>query len=231
MTSTEQIPLNLKLSQQASFENFYYGENTLLIDALKQFVDKGDFIFGFYGDAFSGRSHLLNASCLYAETKQQQAALLSFSELINMPPEILDGFEHYDIVCIDDIHLIAGQQSWEEAVFNLLNKLKSANKRAVVSANKPFKACEFSLPDLLSRLLWGSIFKLQAINDQHLIDFMIFSAQWRGMKLDAIVAEFIAHRVSREPAQIITLLEKLDRQSLAQSRMLTIPFVKTVCKI
>jgi len=36
-----------------------------------------------------------------------------------LPPQVIDGWEQFSLVCLDDIEVIAGRADWEEAVFHL----------------------------------------------------------------------------------------------------------------
>ncbi len=41
----------------------------------------------------------------------------------------LQGLEQLDLVCVDDIHVIAGDRAWEEALFHCFNRIREANGR------------------------------------------------------------------------------------------------------
>jgi DnaA family protein len=50
----------------------------------------------------------------------------------------------------------------------------------------------------------------------------------RGMEMNDEVANFIINRSSRSAKELFSLLDVLDRKSLADKRKLTIPFVREV---
>ena len=41
--------------------------------------------------------------------------LLSMREVLHFGPMVLDGLEALDVLCIDDVHLVAGNDAWEKA--------------------------------------------------------------------------------------------------------------------
>ena len=48
----------------------------------------------------------------------------------------------------------------------------------------------------------------------------------RGLELPDDVARFLLARTSRDQGELVSVLDRLDRASLAQGRRVTIPFVK-----
>ena len=38
---------------------------------------------------------------------------------------IIDGLDTISLICIDDIHEICGNNDWELAIFNLINKVRA----------------------------------------------------------------------------------------------------------
>ena len=48
----------------------------------------------------------------------------------------------------------------------------------------------------------------------------------RGLELDESVLEFLFRRVGRDLASLTVLLDRIDRESLAAQRRVTVPFLK-----
>ncbi len=51
-------------------------------------------------------------------------------------------------------------------------------------------------------------------------------AQRRGLELPTEVARYLLARCPRDPRALVALVERLDRDSLAEQRRLSIPFVR-----
>ena len=57
----------------------------------------------------SGKSHLLYATCIHAQEQGLSTMLLSMREVIDFGAQVLEGLETLDVLCIDDVHLVAGE--------------------------------------------------------------------------------------------------------------------------
>ena len=134
-------------------------------------------------------------------------------------------------ICVDDIHEIVQKTNWEEAFFNLFNRVQNTGKRLLVTGDSPPKKLEIKLPDLTSRLGSGLIFQIHHLSDEEKLQALVKDAKLRGLLLPEPVAQFLVHHHPRDMKSLLSALEKLDQISLETKRKLTIPFVKAVLKI
>ncbi len=230
--SINQLTLGVSLKDEATFENYFSGSNTQLIHELrKAAAGSGEQIIYFYGQGGQGCTHLLQACCHEADQHHQTAVYIPFSHLSDYSPLIFEGLESLNLVCLDDVHLLAGHNAWEEAFFHAYNRIRDAGARLIVTANVPPKSLRFELPDILSRLSWGMVFQLQPLTDAEKLHALIMRASLRGMTLSEEVGKFILTHCPRHMSTLFAALNALDKVSLAAQRKLTIPFVKTVLQI
>lgn len=227
-----QLPLDVLLRDDATFANFYAGDNDTLINFLdmdqkRSGIDIEQFIF-IYGQNGVGCTHLLQAACNQVDRRIGRSIYLSMSELVNYSPQLLDGIERLHLVCIDDIGKIAGLPDWEEAVFDLFNRLHDSHTRLLIAADGLPKVLGIKLPDLISRLSWGLTFQVRSLNDDNKVAALKLRAHMRGLDLSEEVARYILYRSSRDMGSLFQILNKLDEASLSAKRKLTIPFVKEV---
>jgi len=222
-----QLPLHIGLRDSATFTNFYPANNEQLVAELRRCgMNQGEHFIFLHGITGTGKSHCLQAVCHDASTQRLQATYLPMREIQSMPVDLLEGLEQLDIVCIDDIDLIAGDEQWEVAIFNLYNRIRDNSGSLIVAANAKFDELGLVLKDLQSRLAWGLVFKLESLDDTALATALQLRAKIRGMELPDDVVAYILKRSTREMNALFSLLEKLDRESLVEQRKLTIPFVK-----
>lgn len=228
----KQLPLNIYLNDIATFSNFYIGGNQAIIAYLEESLRfNNQPIIYLWGGEGSGRSHLLQACCHRANELSLTASYLPLAEYNLLQPSILDNLDQCDLVCIDDIESIAGHSVWEEACFNLYNHIQAANKRLIVAASQLPQAINLKLPDLVSRLAWGLVLKLQPLTDEEKIMALQLRAKNRGLDLTDEVSRFLLQRSPRNMQVLFSALEQLDQASLAAQRRLTIPFVKQILKL
>lgn len=231
-SGTNQLTLGVGLRDEATFANYHAGKNNHLVEELKKTASgQGEEVIYFYGTGGEGRTHLLQASCHMANQHQLTSVYIPLASLIDYSQDIFEGLESLSLICIDDIHLIAGRPKWEEAIFHAYNRIRDAGGRLIVTANLAPKALGVSLPDLVSRLEWGMVFQLQSLSDAEKIEILMMRAKLRGMTLVEEVSRFILNHCPRHMSTLFAALDTLDKTSLAAQRKLTIPFVKTVLQI
>jgi len=224
-----QLPLSLTLRDDAIFDNFFMGNNTQVIDVLKNFISKQSEPFIYcYGDNGSGRTHLLQACCHAASEHNHSIFYLPLSNYQDFSSNIFESLENQHCVCIDDVDAIIGNHAWEEALFYFYNRARENHTRLLVSAQLPPQQLPCVLKDLQSRLSGGLILEIKNLNDTEKMQALKMRASLRGLHLSEDVANYLIHHYSRNMRDLFDVLEKLDQASLAAKRKLTIPFVKVV---
>lgn len=216
-----QLPLQIKLNDAATFENYLTAGNHAIAALLRAASEPYLYL---WSDAVTGKSHLLQAACHLQG--QGEAIYLPLAELAAQPAQILEGLEQFALVGLDDIHLIAGHDDWELQLFHLYNRLREQGGRLCVAGKYSPAQSNIQLADLVSRLNWGPVFQLQALQDRQKISAMQLRAGQRGFELPDEVANFLLARYPRDLHSLFTLLDRLDFASLQAQRRLTIPFVK-----
>lgn len=219
-----QLPLPFSSQDDFTFNNFISAENQLIISALK--ADDEPFVF-IWGDLGTGKTHLLQALCQKQTEHGKTAVFLPLKELITMPAELLDGMDKLDLVCLDDIELIAGKSDWEEAVFNLFNQIKEAGGRLIVTSKTSPQHANIQLNDLKSRLNSGLPLNLAPLSDASIILALQARAQKLGLELNHDTANYLISHFPRDLSSLWQTLDTLDKASLAAQRKLTIPFLKS----
>lgn len=225
--ATVQLPLNLALRDDATLANYYPGENRELVQCLAA-VDGGDDARTVYlwGGPGVGKTHLLQAVCHEAGRRGRSCAYLPLGGADGLRPDLLDGLERLDTVCIDDLQGVAGRAPWEEGLFHLFNRCRDAGARLVVGAAAGPGAIGLGLADLVSRLSEALTFHVRPLDDGQMIQALQLRAGQRGLELPEDVGRYLLRHHRRDMASLSVLLERLDRASLAAQRRLTIPFVR-----
>lgn len=227
-----QLPLGVKLRDEATFDSYHSGPNGPVIAALRMLADPTqaplERCLYLWGAPDSGRSHLLQAACHRMAEAGALAMYLPLREVMDHGPELLDGMEEVDLLCLDDLDVLAGHADWEEALFHLYNRLQQREGRLLVAAMAAPRNLDLQLPDLTSRLGWGLVFQLHGLDDEGKQKMLKMRAERRGLQLPDEVARYILSRGARGMSELFAALEQLDQASLQAQHRLTIPFVKRV---
>ena len=183
------------------------------------------------GFSDSGKSHLLYATCIRAQELGLSCFLLSCKDLAWLDPHVLDDLEKLDVICIDDIQQVAGDPVWEKALFNFFNRFNGDGKMLVVAGDLLPNMLNITLPDLESRLNWGTTFQIRSMSDDDKAEALVKRANMRGLELTDECARFLLTRLSRDMRALLDILDRLDHASMAAQRKLTIPFIKATLKL
>jgi DnaA family protein len=226
----KQLTLNVRLKDEATFDNFQVADNQAAVTYLQHFLHGAysERLVYMWGSSGVGRSHLLHACCHTAVSQKQRVAFLPLTENASLSPSMLEGLEIFPFLCLDDIQAIAGNCVWEEALFHLYNRTANNGTRWIITADAPPRQIHFILPDLQSRLAAAMIFRIYALPDEQKATALRRRAQLRGLILNEEISQFLLTRYSRDMGALFAVLDKLDTASLAAQRKLTVPFVKSV---
>jgi DnaA family protein len=228
-----QLALNVRPRDGASFLAYHAGPNEAAVHALESFASKAADIQQAYvwGAPGTGKSHLLQAVCHSMHQLGRSCVYLPLAQFESAQAEVLDDLAHLQTVCIDDIDAIAGSNRWERGLFNLINGLRQAGHRLLLASKPKPAAIPFGLADLKSRLTWGPVFHLKALDDEAKLAALKTRAGQRGLELKDEVGRFLLNNYQRDLSSLLSLFSRLDEASLAAQRRLTIPFIKSVLNL
>ena len=230
---SQQLALNLRLKDGSSFSNYFPGPNREALERLRAAVvaaatrekalDKMLFLWGTEG---GGKSHLLQAACRLAQELGMAPVYVPLAEAAELSPSLLEDAEKAPLVCLDDVERIAGRTDWEAALFSLTERMRAAGGLQVCAANVPPGRLRLRLPDLTSRLAWGTVYALQPLGDAEKLEAVRLRARNRGFELPEDVVQYILSRYPRDMRSLFDLLDRIDRASLTHQRRVTIPFLR-----
>jgi len=220
-----QLALELHLRDDFNFDSYSSSSNQQLVSALS--TVHAEHPLYFWGEAGSGKTHLLHA-LLNQQVRQGKAvALLSLKNSQRPDSRVCEGLEQCRLICIDDIDAIIDDRAWQQALFHLLNRAKVSDTNMVISGRySPQYLNVFA--DLQSRLAASLIFEQQVLTDTEKTVALQQRAKIRGLDLADDVANYLISRAQRDTHSLFSLLDRLDKHSMVKQRGLTVPLVKEV---
>lgn len=175
------------------------------------------------GESGSGCSLLLSAIAMELGS---QALLLPLREVVFMPPEMLEGIEHFPFVLLDDLEALIDFPDWQAAVFHLYNRLQWHGGRLLVTARVPPNQLHLTLADLQSRLSRAVVHYLPAPDDDARLDMLQRWTQLRDWPWSDELGQYLIQRGPRRLGQFQRLLIRLDDHSLRTKKSLSVAMVR-----
>ena len=224
MSKSSQIPLPIRLEDYATWRNWISRPETKALEEWLASGESGPGSAYLWGSSGTGKSHLLQACC---ELVGQQARYVPLADLQRYPPDqVLAGAEGAKLIALDDIDSIEQDLAWQESLFGLYNQCQESDACLLVAATQPPQQLVNMLADLRSRLSSLPVFQLPRVTETHLAELLRLRATAAGMNLSEEVVTYCVMRLPREASAAVAFIEQLDQLSLAQSRAVTIPFIR-----
>ena len=227
MRRMKQLALDIGLSTDPAFANFFSGPNDAVVRQLQLWADNPlhtPVPTYLWGNEASGKTHLLKA---VSEALRGHGASSGWMDASMLePPEFNEA---WSAVIMDDCHLYTPAQ--QRAAFNwFVNALSTDDGQprwVLASGDAPPAALKLR-EDLRTRLGWGHVFALQALTDAERRAVIKREADARGIALGDEVVDFMLNRFSRDLGSLMQLLDKLDSYALQTKRVVTIPLIKSM---
>lgn len=245
-----QLPLKIGLKEEARFSTYVCETDALqraldeLQSALAEQIGRDGSTSNkaccFVGPFGSGKTHLLQAACRFQLEMQAEATSQSAGAGVYLPlgdvtlpfiPMVLDGMEQVDLVCVDDIDLVIGQEDWENALANLLMKSKNLGHAVYLAASQPMHEWKLATKALASALVNVLPIPLEPIqSDKAIIQALQKHAEMSGFHLSLDVCNYLIKQYSNNLLELLAVLGLLEEASIIQKRRITLPFAKQILK-
>lgn len=209
-----QLALEILPSTPPRLEDFVVGRNQEAIDLLVRWakgLEEERFIY-LWGPHGAGKTHLLRALVPDAFTSCAHDTRFHANA--------------WPIQAVDDVHQL--DEDGALSLFHRFNEKRDNGSRLLVSGICPPAGLELP-PELTTRLGWGLVLRLHALEDEQKILALQSHALRLGARLPADAARYLMTHCSRDTGYLFQFLHELNRWSLAAHRdTLTIPLIREV---
>lgn len=215
-SSDRQLLLGLRPEGVPTFDNFVAGSNGELLQRLRA-LRGGEQVY-LWGEAGSGRSHLLAAIATSLRNAGREAVALSASEVDEEPTPA-----HGTTLLVDDVDRISA--AGQAALFRIFIAARERGWGMVLAGAVP--PVQLALrEDLRTRIGQMLIYEIKALSDDEKAAALHHYADQRGLPLDATVVRYLLQHGRRDLPSLLTMLDRLDEISLARQRPPTLPLLR-----
>lgn len=211
-----QLILDLLPVSPPTLDNFVAGGNAETVAALTEWLagSLSDTSFCLYGEAGSGRSHLLLASGFAYLDAEMNPALKNIADA--------------DQLAVDNVDAL--NSDGQIALFNHFNRLKMSGGRLLTAAAQP--PAHLALrEDLRTRLGSGLIYRLQPLSDGEKAEAIAAQAKERALKLSPEAINYLLRHAARDMRTLSMLVVALDQYTLEQKRAVTLPLLRELLNL
>jgi DnaA family protein len=224
MSLTPQLPLALRPASDFRFETFV-GAPEVLGRLRAMAAGEPGFVL-LSGAEGSGKTHLAIATAQAAAAAGIAVQYVPLAHLQGRVEQGLAGLDRLGLVVLDGLDAVLGARADEVALFDFHNRCQAAGCEVLYVAHQAPGALAVGLPDLRSRLGQCVQLTLPRRDDVQRGAILQRKAQDRGWTLDESAVAYLLRRVGRDMASLVTLLDQLDRLSLAEQRRVTVPLIR-----
>ena len=224
MSNPKQLTFPWNKSNKSNFNNFYFESSN--IEAKDALLVSGDIFL--YGLEKTGKTYLLQSLCNHYFSEGKTSLLIPLKEVKDLGSQITESLETLDLICVDDVDLIAGDNSWEIAIFNLINNCLLTNCRLVFCSSLNPSNIDFDLKDLISRIKKVNHIEIFPVKENHLPDAIKFIANSRSINLGEREIDYLITYSERSIANLVSTIKRLDDLSLELKRKISVPLIKEV---
>ena len=207
----QQLLLDIRPPARPELARFVAGRNVELMAQLQAMLDgsAAERMVYVWGAPGSGKSYLLAA---WANACKARCMTVDQT-----------GGHAAEVVVADQV------ESWSEAQqragFAAFNRVREAGglwlaAGSVAPADLPV------MPELRTRLGWGLVFHLHALDDAEKRAALSQHAETLGFRLEPQVADYLLNHTARDMQSLLRVLEALDRFSLETRRPITLPLLR-----
>ena len=211
-----QLILDITPEWIPSLDNFVAGRNVELLSALRHALagDSSERCFYLWGEVGCGKSHLLQAA-----VRQARAAGQSAICLCRAVPQAVQ------VAAVDDVEGL--DEAAQVGLFELYNRQRENGGMLLVSGTQAPAHLELR-DDLRTRLGWGLVYQVHALNDEEKSHALQQHAQARGFSLPPEVVHYLLRHGRRDLPSLLAVLDALDAHCLRLKRSPTVPLLKEV---
>lgn len=219
-----QLPLAIGPVAEPTFDNFLVGPNgavqAQLLALADAAADPAPAPLYLWGPAGSGKTHLLRALAQRLQTVGQAVGWLDAASAQPWPwsPDwrlvVIDGCDSLD-------------ETAQQAAFAIFVEAAAQGTQVAAAGRLP----PVDLPlrdDLKSRLAWGLVLSVQALDDAATRAVLRRQCDERGLRLPDEVLDYLLSRCERDLGHLVRLLDALDAYALVNGRHITVPLVRAL---
>ena len=217
MKDSNQKIIKFNYDQNFRYEDFYISKsNEHIIFLLNKWPKWSKNFLNISGEAFSGKSHLINIFL-----KKFKGIKLESNLLCNKD---LNEIKVHQNIILENLN----NDINENLVYSLFNIIEQDNKYLIVTSRKPIVDLDFKLDDLRSRTKNFLLQKIEKPDDEMIYALILKNLSDKQILVEKKLINYIIKRIDRSYSKIYDFIYKIDQLSLKKKRSIDFKIIKEV---
>ena len=217
MKDSNQKIIKFNYDQNFRYEDFYISKsNEHIIFLLNKWPKWSKNFLNISGEAFSGKSHLINIFL-----KKFKGIKLESNLLCNKD---LNEIKVHQNIILENLN----NDINENLVYSLFNIIEQDNKYLIVTSRKPIVDLDFKLDDLRSRTKNFLLQKIEKPDDEMIYALILKNLSDKQILIEKRLINYIIKRIERSYSKIYEFIYKIDELSLKKKKSIDLKIIKEV---
>ena len=196
-------------------DDFYVAKsNEHIINLFNQWPKWNKNFLNISGEAFSGKTHLINIFLKRFKGIKFEASLLNNDNLKEIKI-------HQNII-LENLNKGAN----EKLIYTLFDIIDQDNKYIIVTSRDPIVNIKFDLDDLKSRTKNFLLHQIQKPDDELIYALIVKNLSDRQISLEKKLINYTINRIDRSYSKIFDFIYKLDEISLKKKKSIDFKIIK-----
>ena len=174
-----------------------------------------------HGPEGAGKTHLAAVWKTVSKASSVSPQSLQSQDVVSLARES-------GALLFEDIDRFLSSAEGEEILFHLINSVRAEGGSLLLTSRLAPSELNVALPDLKSRLTALPVASLGKLDDELLEMLLVKMFHDRQLRVSGELVRYALARTERSARAVRTLVEEIDRISLAERREVTIPLVRRV---
>ena len=209
-----QLTLGLKLNAKKTLENFLGAQNQGLVDYLIDKIDARKSAFAFIsGEKFSGKSHLLQASCHRLVYQGLQAGYLDLNHVDDL--NILNGLDQLSLICFDNWSLDTVTSENRKKINLFIEKALTQKHMVILGSDQKPAVENFDSLDL------PELFSISKLSLNEMPNALSMKLEERGLCLPESIQKLILKQSGQCVKSMIDILDLLENSQDSEKKKIS----------
>lgn len=244
VTKTPADDLDSQLNTEYRFDNFIEGECNKLPRSVGQSIAENPKQMTFnplfiYGSSGVGKTHLVNAIGTRIKELHPEKRVLYVEANVfttqytdsfrnNNRNDFLNFYQTIDVLIIDDIQELAGQEKTQLAFFHIFNHLRMNGKQIILTSDRTPSSMQGMEERLLTRFKWGLMAELERPELELCRKILLDKMHHNGVDFPSDVVEYIVANVNSNVRDLEGIVNSLMAYSLVYNRNIDLTLAEQV---